>query len=325
MTGRLRLGLVGTGWITTLHLAALERLARTELVGTVSGDADRAAAVAARWGGASYTDVPAMLDDARPHAVYVCQPPHRAAAACELLVERGIPFLTEKPLAAVGADAERVAAALRGRGLVVAVGYNWRGLDFLPLVRERLAKQPTRLVLARWTGQLPPPPWWRHVAESGGQVVEQATHLYDFARLLVGEANVIAAESTRRAHAVHADADMADLATAILRFDGGAIGSFTNTSILASNRVSIEFLADGMRTVVATVPDATKPTWRLTMDDGAGEQTIEAKRDSYEVQAAAFLDAVEANDPAKVLSTFEDALLTDRLTRAVVAATARPG
>ena len=49
------------------------------------------------------------------------------------------------------------------------------------------------------------------------------------------------------------------------------------------------------------------------------------KRDPYELQAAAFLDAVEADDPSAVLSTYADALQTDRLTRAVVAATGRPG
>jgi hypothetical protein len=48
-------------------------------------------------------------------------------------------------------------------------------------------------------------------------------------------------------------------------------------------------------------------------------------RDPYEVQAEAFLDAVDAGDPGRVLSSYADALATDRLTRAVVAATGRGG
>ena len=48
-------------------------------------------------------------------------------------------------------------------------------------------------------------------------------------------------------------------------------------------------------------------------------------RDPYETEAQVFLDAVEAGDPGRVLSSYADALLTDRLTRAVVAATGRPG
>lgn len=120
MTDRLRLGLVGTGWITALHLAALERLDRTQLVGVVSASSERGGETTSRWGGTAYSSVAAMLDGARPDVVYVCQPPHRAAAACEALVERGIPFLTEKPLAATARDAERI-GALRTDRLVRAV------------------------------------------------------------------------------------------------------------------------------------------------------------------------------------------------------------
>ena len=52
---------------------------------------------------------------------------------------------------------------------------------------------------------------------------------------------------------------------------------------------------------------------------------ISAECDPYEKQAASFLDAVEWADPGGVLSSYEDALGTDRLTRAVVAATGAPG
>src|SRR5690348_8409190 len=127
MPDRLRLGLVGTGWITGLHLTALQRLDRAALTGVVSGSADRAAALTGRWGGTPYADLERMLDEKHPDAVLVCLPPDRAAAACRVLVDRRIPFLTEKPLAASAADAEAVARELEGVDLAVAVGYNWRG------------------------------------------------------------------------------------------------------------------------------------------------------------------------------------------------------
>ena len=59
--------------------------------------------------------------------------------------------------------------------------------------------------------------------------------------------------------------------------------------------------------------------------DEHGIHRIGPGRDPYEAQAEAFLDAVETHDPDAVLSTYADALRTDRLTRAVVAATGRPG
>jgi predicted dehydrogenase len=321
MGKRHRLGLVGTGWVTDRHLPALERLDRTELVGVVSATPGRAAAVTERWGGAAFATVDAMLDGARPDVVFVCQPPHRAALVLETLIARGLPFLTEKPLAATASDAERVGRLLEASPLVVAVGYQWRALDFLPAVRERLAARPARLVLARWTGDLPGPAWWRHAAESGGQVVEQATHLYDLARMLVGEARVVAAASDRAPRTGFPDADVDDLAAAVLRFETGGVGSFTNTSILASSVIELDLLADGARTTIRQ--DGLR--WTLAVDDGAGSADVAVARDPYEAQAEAFLDAVDRGDAGAVLSSYADALRTDRLTRSVVAAAGSRG
>ena len=60
--------------------------------------------------------------------------------------------------------------------------------------------------------------------------------------------------------------------------------------------------------------------WTLTLDDASGRRVVEPRRNPWEVQAEAFLDAVAASDPSLVLSTYADALRTDRLTRAVVVA-----
>jgi myo-inositol 2-dehydrogenase / D-chiro-inositol 1-dehydrogenase len=63
----------------------------------------------------------------------------------------------------------------------------------------------------------------------------------------------------------------------------------------------------------------------VTFEDGRSIRTLPPGRDPYERQAEAFLDAVEAGDPGAVLSSYGDAVRTDRLTRAVVAATGRSG
>ena len=227
---RLRLGFIGAGWISSLHLAALDRLDRTTLVGVASARLESAAATAVPRGAAAYDDAERMLDEQRPDVVYVAVPPSAAIAACEAVVARGIPFLAEKPLAATDAEGPaRVAAAIAERGLVVAVGYHLRSLERLPEVRARLAANPARLVTARWSGSTPPPAWWRRGVDGGGQVIEQATHLYDLARLLVGEAEVVGAASLHETPATPPGADVADASAAVLRFASGAVGTFANT------------------------------------------------------------------------------------------------
>ena len=236
-----RLALIGAGWITPAHLAALDRLGRTELVGVASARIESAEAVARPRDVAAYDDVSRLLDEQRPDVVYVCVPPSAAVAICEQLVERGIPFLTEKPLAATdAAGPARVAAGIAERGLVVAVGYHVRALEAMPEVRERLAANPARLVTARWLSGTPAPAWWQREAGGGGQVVEQATHFYDLARWLVGEATVVGAVSVRDEPVVPPGADVVDATAAVLRFETGAVGSFANTRRLASAVVEFE-------------------------------------------------------------------------------------
>lgn len=317
--------MIGAGWITQIHLDALDRLGRTTLVSVASKRKESARAMATTRGAAAYTDVDRMLDEQRPDAAYVAVPPAEAIAVLDRLVERGIPFLTEKPLAATDPTGpERIAADIAESGLVAAVGYHLRALDALVEVRERLAGNAAHLVVARWLSETPDAAWWRREVSGGGQVIEQATHFYDLARFLVGEATVIGAASTREEPVVPADADVVDATVAVLHFRSGAVGSFANTRRLASAVVAIELAAADLLITIRRAGDAPGG-WAVDFDDGNGVRTIPPGRDPYEAQAEVFLDAVEAGEPSRVLSTYADALETDRLTRAVVAATGRGG
>jgi myo-inositol 2-dehydrogenase/D-chiro-inositol 1-dehydrogenase len=322
----IRLGLVGGGWISGQHLEALERLGRTELVGVVAGRRETAEDVTSRWGGRPYDELEAMLDGSRPDVVYVAVPPYRSVAIGERLVTRRVPFLTEKPLAAADADGPaRLAEEIARAGLVVGVGYHLRALDIMAEVRQRLSADPPQLIVARWLDSTPGPTWWGRVDEGGGQVVEQATHLYDLARWLVGEAVVVGAASTRDPAASPPTVDVADSSAAVLRFANGAIGSFANSRRIGTAVIEVELISDGLLTRLTKRPDRGQGDWHASFDTGTIIRAIRAERDPYELQAAAFLDAVEAGDPELLLSSYADALRTDRLTRDVVAATGTTG
>jgi predicted dehydrogenase len=317
---RLRLGLIGAGSVTGQHLPVLKALGRTELVGVVSRTPDRATATAVEWGGRAFTDTEQMLDEQKPDVAMVCLPPYLTSAACELLAHRGIPFLTEKPLAADPESPARVARLVEERNLVTAVGYQWRALDFLPEVRARIAERPPRLLVAHWLGGTPPPAWWHRVDQGGGQVVEQATHQYDFARALLGEATVLAAAAGHYPRPNEADVDVAAVASALLRFESGAIGSFSNTRLLASDLIQVVLVSDGLQITIG-LRGWPAQVWTATFEDDAGVRRVTSGANPFVAQDAAFLDAVAANDPTLVFCTYADALRTDRLTRAVVAAT----
>jgi predicted dehydrogenase len=83
--------MIGAGWIVPFHLAALDRLGRTRVVGVASGTLPRAASIAEPIGATASDDPLALVDELRPDAVFLCVPPFRAVALGEALTERGIP------------------------------------------------------------------------------------------------------------------------------------------------------------------------------------------------------------------------------------------
>src|SRR5215212_4331104 len=207
----MRVAMIGAGNIGSKHLSILTGEPDVELVGIVSPDPARGRAAAEKWGGRPYTRLEDVLLHESLDAAWVCVPPNAHGAIEDALMAAGIPFFVEKPLAADRATAEAIAIALERSRVMAAVGYHWRAMDTLPEVRAALAENPPHLILGAWHDALPPPNWWRHQATSGGQIVEQATHLFDTARHLVGEATVVAATATHYGQEAYPDADVADV------------------------------------------------------------------------------------------------------------------
>jgi len=214
-----------------------------------------AAAFAGRTGARTYPDRAALLDDA-PDAVWVCVPPFAHGEPERDLIARGIPFFVEKPLAADLAVAEELAAAIARRGLLTATGYHWRYLEAVRRARERLAGAPPRLAIGAWLDRVPPAAWWPRRARSGGQVVEQATHLLDVMLHLVGDVAEVHAVAGRWPRAELPGADVDDVTAATLRFASGAVGSLAATSLLAdTQRAALELVGEGVRVTVADDAD----------------------------------------------------------------------
>jgi predicted dehydrogenase len=308
-----KVAFVGTGGVAQRHLGVLAPMSDVQVVGHVSGDAARAVAQAAHWGGAAFARVEDLLEAQRPDAVWICVTPDRHGPLEAALIDARVPFFVEKPLAVDLTTAEAIAARLVGQELIVAVGYKFRALDILFHARKLLAESPPRLVIAAWHDSLPPPDWWRHADQGGGQVVEQATHLLDLARVLVGEAEVISASSGRWPRADAPDADVPDVSAAFLRFvttDGPIPGMLSATSLLRGHQsIHLQLICAGR--------SLTLSERALVVDTGQHIEEVLTAADPFQVEDANFLDAVRANNPAGILCSYADALQTHRLAIAI--------
>lgn len=151
MTDPIRLGMVGGGqgaFIGAVHRIASRIDDRFRLVaGALSSDAARAAASAADLGIAadrsydSYADM-AVAEAARAdgiEAVSIVTPNHMHAGPAIAFLNAGINVICDKPLAASGEDAVRIAEAVAASKARFFLTHNYTGYPLMRQARQMIA------------------------------------------------------------------------------------------------------------------------------------------------------------------------------------------
>jgi predicted dehydrogenase len=307
----LRIGCIGGGFIAARHLENLGGMEGVSVVGVADVAAERARERAARHGACAYTDWRAMLEQEQPHAVYLCLPPFARGEPEQALVEAGVPFFVEKPLSLSPEWPEQLARQISARGLLTPTGYHWRYIDTLERARERLAVHPPHLALGYWLDFVPPPPWWTCRAHSGGQVLEQTTHIIDLARYLVGEVTHVfgAACASGLEHHPGSDIDAASVAT--LQFASAAVGVISSTCLAHyPHRIGLWLYAQDL------IVECCERS--LAVETPAGRETFLPQTDPYLAEDRAFVHALRTGDPSVIRVPYAEALRTHRLTMRIV-------
>jgi predicted dehydrogenase len=313
-----RVAFIGGGGIAGRHLRNLQRFGDVEVVAVADPGSGNQESFAREAGARGYADWAEMLDREALDALYVCTPPFAHGAPELAAVERGLPFFVEKPLAVDGGTAESIAAAVADAGLTTAVGYHWRYLDTVEEVRERLAERPARLVSGYWLDGTPPPAWWVRQTQSGGQFVEQTTHIFDLARLLVGEVEEVFAVAGRSPRDAYPECDICEASAAALRFRSGAVGSVLSTCLLdGPHRIGLHLFGDGLAIELTE--------HELMIGAGRGRLARPAEGDPFAREDRDFIDAVAGGED-RIRAPYAEAVKSHRLAVAAArsAAEGRP-
>ncbi|MGH2457982.1 MAG: Gfo/Idh/MocA family protein [Chloroflexota bacterium] len=303
----IRVGFVGTGNITWRHFSALGKLReRAEVVAVCDVIEERATAAAQPFGARPYLSFYEMLNREKLDALYVCLPPDAHVDQEVAAIDRGIHLFVEKPLPLDPAKADYIAQRAKAADLVTSVGFHWRYWSHVKRARELLASEQVGMGLGHFLNKLPPSPWWRVTARSGGQIVEQAIHIVDLARYLIGEVERVSAEYALRGNADEPGFASDDVYTVNLRFANGAVGNLSACSVL-HRRYDVGLDVICKNRVYQVREDAVE------IDSPDGVEKIARADDAGLAENVAFLHAIETGDRSGVLSDYADALLTQRV------------
>jgi predicted dehydrogenase len=315
----LRAGIIGAGWVGSVHANVLKTLPDAELVAVSDLDEAKAKKAVEGVDAKPYTDYVKMLSAERLDVVFVCVPPHLHGEIEFAAAEHARGVFIEKPVGNSMEKCLKVQEAFEKAGTIAGAAYMNRYRRQSERAKELLSdpNDPPVMAIGWWIGGMPGAAWWRNKAESGGQMNEQCTHVIDLARWLVGEVAEVFAYGAKGFVTEHEDCTVEDAVFANLKFASGAVGNISTGCFekpghasgmgvgltVASRAVKCIFSGWGMDLVATIDKDST--------------ETIPQEGDVFEAEDRAFLRAVETNDPSLIRTSYEDALKTLALALAV--------
>lgn len=223
MTRDVTVGILGAGLIAGVHAGAYAKVAGVRVVAVADLAWAKAERLADRTGAHAAADLQGLLD-AGADVIDICTPPdrHVEPALAALAAERHV--ICEKPLARTMEDARRLVAAAEAAPGLLMVGHvtrfepDHRAARDLVVSGEvggvRQLTHSTATSLPAWSEG----GWLADHARSGGPLLDQAVHSFDYARWVMDSPAV-------RVHCVAADSDAGPMTYALstVRYANGAI------------------------------------------------------------------------------------------------------
>ena len=293
----LRIGFIGCGWINSKHADHLVTIPdQVELVGFVDPTPEKAAAMAARFEVKNpliFTDHHEMYANANLDAVVIGIPPAAHTDQVTAAAGRGIHIFIEKPIALSMAKAWAMVDACELAGVVSQVGFLLRFSAVVErlkvLIDTGVAGLPG-LLTARYFCNSLHAHWWRNKDTSGGQVFEQAIHLVDLMRYLLGEVETVYSLQRNLFHAEIPDYTSEDTSGTVFGFRSGAIGVLTASNGAVPNVWEAEFRLV-TKNLTAVAPDADHAEIIHTVPDAAREM-IATHRNLYALEMNDFINTI---------------------------------
>jgi len=308
----MRIGFIGVGRRMTGHIRRIKGTADCEIVAFCDVAAEAAEARVAQFGGAAFTDVRQMLQTARPDAVLMGLPPFAHGEPETACVEAGVPFWLEKPVHLDIAAAREIAAGVAAKGLVTSVGYQERYLDIVERLETEVVSRKPGIAFGYWMGGSPAG-WWVRREKSGGQAVEQTTHVFDLARHLFGPARRVYAAGITGLIPPDGVRNIEDASAATIEFESGVLAVITSACYLQVG----QGVPAGLDVFCTDGNLRYQRRRSVTLTTAEGSTTWMNQNNSEADMLTDFLAAAAAKDPARVRCPYAQGVEAVELSLAV--------
>ena len=292
MTRRSDIGtaVIGSGFIGTVHVEALRRIG-VRVVGLLESSPELGAERAAALGlPKAYASLAELLADDAVQVVHVTSPNELHHPQVKEILAAGRHVVCEKPLAMTSAESAEHVALAAASGLVNAVNFNIR---FYPLNQHvaSLVRDgglgDVRLITGHYFQDwlLFDTDWnWRLEKGQGGAlraVGDIGSHWLDLTSFLTGRrveavmadlttfipirrkpaGPVVTFSTERSADTIPVEIHTEDVATILLRFEGGARGSVAISQLSPGRKNSLTYQVDGSSSAVAWDSEQPDQLW----------------------------------------------------------------
>lgn len=327
----IRAGFIGTGGISPVHLKYAQSRRDVKIVALCDMNREQALKRQKEFGGDLFTDFNEMLDRVKLDAVWICTPPWVRRAPLLACADKGIPVFCEKPVERSEARGRQIADALRKRKAKVQVGYVFRSMPVVQVLRRIIRDDRIHLIHSFYACnvslKMSLPKWFYDKDKSGGILIDQATHNLDLLRGLFGEVDEVRGTAKNPVHKKKAGYTIDETLGLILTFRSGVIAVHTHSWVgdRWRNEITLSgeknFYRLNLNTGALTADQPLAADGGLSSGKGRKKkpagvplQYQQGTRSIYEYQNEVFLKQIVSGDWSNNPSDYSDGLKSLHLT-----------
>jgi predicted dehydrogenase len=224
-----RVGVIGVGTIGRLHLKSWQA-AGAQIAAVADVQADAARSAATEFDCASFSDPLRLLTSGAVDVVTICSPPATHEELAVAALKAGVGVLCEKPLAHNAAAAQRIDAAVKATGGLLAVGFCHRFSTEVGALKDLIDRGELGTVMTmhnRFASHLlrAEHTWFSDPdVAGGGAMADTSIHSIDLFRFLVGEPVGVSAITSTRTCDLGPALRVEDTSALLLKAKDGTIG-----------------------------------------------------------------------------------------------------